>query len=229
ASEGFFGVQDSLSGNQNMLLMMDYGIFYEFIPMAEFGTENPKTLHIGEVEKDVNYALLITTNAGLWRYAIGDTIIFTDLSPYRFKITGRTKSYINAFGEELVIENAETALVGACLKTNAKIRDYTAGPIYMEHTKAGAHQWLIEFEKEPECLESFRNELDDLLKKANSDYEAKRTADMALGLPQVFVCKEGTFYNWLRYKGKLGGQHKVPRLNNDRAIIDSILNQPILG
>ncbi|MBI1307889.1 MAG: hypothetical protein GC181_14895 [Bacteroidetes bacterium] len=222
ASEGFFGIQDSVKATGDMLLMMDYGIYYEFVPMSEMGNEHPKTITLSEVEKDRNYALLITTNSGLWRYMIGDTIMFTSTNPYRFRITGRTKLYINTFGEELMIDNAEIALSGACSVTQSKIRDYTAGPIYLSNGNSGAHEWLIEFEELPDDLEIFQKELDKLLKQVNSDYEAKRAGDLALRPPQIVVCPEGTFYNWMKSRGKLGGQHKVPRLSNDRKIIDEL-------
>lgn len=224
ASEGFFGIQDSVKPSGDLLLMMDYGIYYEFMPVSELNNEFPKTLTLEEVEENKQYALVITTNAGLWRYVVGDTIMFTSTRPYRFRIIGRTKLYINAFGEELMIDNAEVALSGACLKTNSIIKDYTAGPLYLTSEQAGAHEWLIEFEQHPDNLEAFQMELDFLLKQVNSDYEAKRAGNMALKEPQIVVCKSGTFYNWLKSKGKLGGQHKVPRLSNDRKIIDEILS-----
>ncbi len=226
ASEGFFGIQDSVKSTGDLLLMMDYGIYYEFLPMSELDNENGKTLTLEEVEVDVNYALVISTNAGLWRYMVGDTVMFTSINPYRFRITGRTKLYINTFGEELMIDTAEVALSGACLKTNSIIRDYTAGPVYLRTDQSGAHEWLIEFEQHPDNLEAFQYELDDLLKQANSDYEAKRAGNMALLAPRIVVCEDGTFYRWLKSKGKLGGQHKVPRLSNDRKIIEEILNLP---
>jgi GH3 auxin-responsive promoter len=224
ASEGFFGMQDSVKTTGDLLLMMDYGVYYEFLPMSELENENAKTLSLEEVKVDENYALIITTNAGLWRYMLGDTIMFTSTSPFRFRITGRTKLYINTFGEELMIDNAEVALSSACLKTNSKIRDYTAGPVYMRTDKSGAHEWLIEFEQQPEDLNRFQLELDSMLKQVNSDYEAKRAGNLALKAPHIVICKEGTFYNWLKSKDKLGGQHKVPRLSNDRKIIEEILS-----
>jgi len=222
ASEGFFGIQDSMFSNGDMLLMMDYGIFYEFLPLNQLNEEFPQTIHLQDVQKGIPYAMIITTNSGLWRYNIGDTIEFTDLSPFRFKITGRTKLFINAFGEELMIENAEQAIHQACQSTNSTVREYTAAPIYFENKKGGGHEWLIEFEKEPSDLEYFQNELDKMLKSVNSDYEAKRTGDLAMAAPRINVCSDGTFYKWMKSKGKLGGQHKVPRLSNDRKIIDDI-------
>ena len=222
ASEGFFGIQD-LSNSDEMLLMLDYGIFYEFMPLEELGKDHPHTYTISEVELNRNYAVIISTNAGLWRYMIGDTIRFTNLSPYRFKITGRTKHFINAFGEEVIIDNAETALAVACEKTQAVIRDYTAAPVYFSETENGGHEWLIEFEKVPGSLTDFTHLLDKTLMLVNSDYEAKRSGDMALKAPLVKVMPENTFYNWLKQKGKLGGQHKVPRLSNDRQFVDEIL------
>ncbi|MFN3918476.1 MAG: GH3 auxin-responsive promoter family protein [Flavobacteriales bacterium] len=219
ASEGFFGLQE---GNfSNLLLMLDYGIFYEFISQDELGKTNPKTVPLAGVELGKNYAIVISTNAGLWRYMVGDTIMFTSIYPYRFKITGRTKHFINAFGEEIIIDNADKAIHSACEKTNSSIKEYTAGPIYMDNDKGG-HQWLIEFEKEPENLEIFTRLLDDELKSLNSDYEAKRTGDLTISLPKVTSVPCGTFYDWLKQKGKLGGQHKVPRLSNNRIVLEEI-------
>ncbi len=222
ASEGFFGIQD-LPNSEEMLLMLDYGIFYEFLPMEHLGEENPKTLSLDEVELDKNYALIISTNAGLWRYMIGDTIQFTSLSPYRIKITGRTKHFINAFGEELIIDNAEKALAKACAETQSTIRDYTACPVYFKGNEAGAHEWIIEFEKSPKDLERFGELLDQELRALNSDYDAKRFKDMALRKPQIHQAPEGTFYQWMKTRGKLGGQHKVPRLANERKYVEEIL------
>ncbi len=222
ASEGFFGIQDR-SGPEDMLLMLDYGIFYEFLPLDQLGSDNPKTLLLDEVEAGVNYALIISTNAGLWRYMIGDTIVFTTLNPYRIKITGRTRNFINAFGEELIIDNAEKALSVACEKCHAIVSEYTGAPVYLEENCRGSHEWLIEFEKIPEDLGFFINTFDNALKSLNSDYEAKRYHDMILGEPVIHVMPKGTFYEWLKSKGKLGGQHKVPRLSNDRKYIDEIL------
>ena len=222
ASEGFFGIQDQSDSN-DLLLMLDYGIYYEFIPLEDVDKENPDTLSLSEVEKDKNYAMVISTNAGLWRYMIGDTVKFTSLSPYRLRITGRTKHFINAFGEEVIIENAEKALNKACADTGAHIRDYTACPIYFNEDEPGAHEWIIEFEKKPKEFERFVDILDNTLREVNSDYDAKRFKDMALKRPTVHIAPNNTFYNWLKAKGKLGGQHKVPRLANDRKYVDEIL------
>lgn len=222
ASEGFFGIQD-LSDSEELLLMLDYGIYYEFLPIENLEDDNPATLSLDEVQLYKNYAIIISTNAGLWRYMIGDTVQFTSLSPYRIKITGRTKHFINAFGEELIIDNAENGLTRACLETGAKIRDYTACPIYFKDNQAGGHEWVIEFEQQPDDIEKFITVLDDTLKKVNSDYDAKRFKDMALCRPTVHISPQNTFYNWLKNKGKLGGQHKVPRLANNREYMDDIL------
>jgi hypothetical protein len=221
ASEGFFAIQDTENEGE-MLLMLDYGIFYEFVPVEELETENPKFYHIGEVEKDKIYAICITTNGGLWRYMPGDTIRFTNLKPYRIKIAGRTKHYINAFGEELIIENAENALTEACLQTNASIKEYTAGPVFMDGGNSGAHEWLIEFEKDPDDMEIFGKVLDETLKKLNSDYDAKRFNNYILKKPLIKVLPQETFYKWLKSKDKLGGQNKVPRLANDRKFLDEL-------
>ncbi len=222
ASEGFFGIQDQ-PNSEEMLLMLDYGIFYEFLPMEDFGKEDPKTLGLDEVALNKNYAMIISTNAGLWRYMIGDTIKFTSLSPYRIQITGRTKHFINAFGEELIIDNAEKALTKACNETHAIIRDYTACPIYFKDDEAGGHEWIIEFEQKPNEIDHFTDILDNTLREVNSDYDAKRFKDMALRKPLIHVAKDGTFYKWMKQRGKLGGQHKVPRLANDRTYVDEIL------
>lgn len=221
ASEGFFGIQDEKVSNE-MLLMLDYGIYYEFILVTDLNDSNPKTYNLSEVQLHKNYSLLITTNAGLWRYQLGDTIQFTNLSPYRFIITGRTKQCINAFGEEVMIHNAEQAIKIACEKTKTHIIDYTVAPIFMDEN-SGAHQWLIEFENEPEHLDYFIKILDDNLKTINSDYEAKRFNNYILQLPTITCLPKGTFYNWLKSNNKLGGQFKVPRLNNTRVIVDEIL------
>ncbi len=222
ASEGFFAVQDYPT-RHDMLLMLDYGVFFEFIPMDELEKENPKTLHIGEVEINKHYAVVISTNAGLWRYLIGDTIFFTSLFPHKIKISGRTKHFINAFGEEIIIENAEKALKEACEKTGALIKDYTAAPVFMKDDQKGGHQWLIEFEKEPENPEMFSNLLDQALQKVNSDYEAKRYKDITLDKPLLTIAKKDLFYNWLKNKGKIGGQNKVPRLANNRKYLDELI------
>ncbi len=223
ASEGFFAIQDN-PNDSSMLLMLDYGIFYEFIDMNELDSSNPKTLTIEEVELDKNYAMLISTNAGLWRYMIGDTVKFTSKFPHKIKITGRVKHFINAFGEELIIDNAEQALAKACSMTGAIIREYTACPVYMEGEQKGSHQWLFEFIKPPQDIEHFITYLDDKLKDLNSDYEAKRFKNMSLEFPKYQVLPEGTFYKWLDKKGKLGGQHKVPRLANHRRYVEELLS-----
>lgn len=222
ASEGFFGIQDR-SGSDELLLMLDYGIFYEFIPMDQFGSSNPKTLTLGEVEVGKNYALVISTNGGLWRYLIGDTVQFTSLNPFRIKISGRTKHYINAFGEELMIENVETALAKACAETNSSIKDFTGAPVYMKDGESGSHEWIFEFSKRPEDLEQFAAVFDETLKAVNSDYEAKRYNDMTLKKPVIHVARENLFYEWMSQRGKLGGQNKVPRLSNDREYIEPLL------
>jgi len=226
ASEGFIGIQDMQLSN-DMLLMLDYGIFFEFMPMDEYGKEFPKTCSLFDVEEDVNYALIISTNAGLWRYIIGDTIKFTSTSPFRFKITGRTKHFINAFGEELIIENADLAISNACKKHNAMIADYTAGPIHFTHKQIGTHEWIIEFDKEPESLAQFAVDLDEQLKSINSDYEAKRFKNIAMAEPIIRCVPKGTFQNWLKIAGKLGGQHKVPRLSNTREYVEDILQSSL--
>jgi len=223
ASEGFFAIQDRNDAS-DLLLMLDYGIFYEFIPMNEYQGENSKAIPLSEVKKEINYAIVITTNGGLWRYLIGDTVKFTSTKPYRIKITGRTKHYINVFGEELIIENAEEALKSACIKTNAILKDYTVAPIFMKGKKQGAHEWIIEFEKKPKNLAFFTEILDNALKNINSDYEAKRYNNMTLSMPVIHEAKTNLFYEWLKYKGKLGGQHKVPRLSNTRTLLEELLN-----
>lgn len=222
ASEGFFALQDK-NGSLDLLLMLDYGIFYEFIPMNEYEGENSKAIPLSKVKKGVNYAVVISTNGGLWRYLIGDTVKFTSLDPYRIRITGRTKHHINVFGEELIIENAEEALKLACKKTKATITDYTVGPIFMEGKKEGGHEWIIEFTKAPENLKYFTELLDNALKSINSDYEAKRYNNMTLAMPKVHQAKQGLFYSWLKQRGKLGGQHKVPRLSNKRDFVEELL------
>ncbi|GAB1307812.1 GH3 auxin-responsive promoter family protein [Urechidicola sp. KH5] len=227
ASEGFFAIQDQ-NNSDELLLMLDYGIFYEFIPMDEYAGENSKAIPISQVKLNTNYALVITTNGGLWRYLIGDTIKFTSLDPYRIKITGRTKHFINVFGEELIIENAEEALKQACTKTNAQILDYTVAPIFMSENKNGAHEWMIEFSKPPSNLNYFTELLDNALKAINSDYEAKRYNNMTLAMPKVHYAREGLFYDWLKMKGKLGGQHKIPRLSNKRNFMEELLQLSIV-
>lgn len=224
ASEGFFGIQD-LSTESELLLMLDYGIFYEFAPAEEWNKSFPNTLSLDEVEIGVNYALIISTNAGLWRYRIGDTIQFTSKYPFRIKVSGRTKHFINAFGEELIIDNAEKALEDACKLTRSEIEEYTAAPVFLTNSSSGKHEWLIEFNKEPQDLNAFTEILDNTLCSLNSDYEAKRKGNMALEMPIVRSLPKGTFYNWLKAKGKLGGQNKVPRLANDRKYVDELLAQ----
>ena len=221
ASEGFFGIQDQ-SDSAELLLMLDYGIYYEFMPINELGAINQKTLSLAEVRLDTTYGLMISTNAGLWRYMLGDTIKFTSLNPYRFKITGRTKHFMNAFGEEIIIDNADKALSIACEKSGAQIKEYTAAPIYMQGNENGSHEWLIEFEKQPSTLEYFSEMLDNALKSINSDYEAKRYQNLILKQPIVKSLPEGTFYRWFESKNKLGGQHKVPRLSNERKYVEEI-------
>ncbi len=222
ASEGFFAAQDDVT-EDGMLLMCDHGIFYEFITSNEFDKDEPQTMQLNEVEVGKNYALVITTNGGLWRYLLGDTIQFTSLSPYRIKVSGRIKHYINAFGEEVIIDNTDKAIAIACKKTGAAVADYSAAPVYFSDANNGAHQWLIEFDKEPESLPQFVQELDSALKSINSDYEAKRYKNIALRLPEVKAVPKHTFKNWLSSKGKLGGQHKVPRLSNDRKLLEEII------
>lgn len=222
ASEGFFAIQDEPK-KSDMLLMLDYGIFYEFIPINEINKDTPKAFTVADVKLNENYAMVITTNGGLWRYLIGDTVKFTSLYPHKIIISGRTKHFINAFGEEVIIDNAENALKVACIKTGAEISDYTAAPIYMTSEKKGAHEWLIEFTQPPEDLDYFTSVLDHALMAVNSDYEAKRYRNITLDKPVVNQAEKGTFYRWLKDKGKLGGQNKIPRLSNDRKYIDELL------
>ena len=217
ASQGFFAIQDQ-NDSSELLLMLDYGIFYEFIPL----NNTNKIIPLGEVELGINYAIVITTNSGLWRYKIGDTIKFTSLKPYRIKVTGRTKHFINAFGEELIVENAEVALAKAAEKNNCKIKDYTAAPVYMSSKKSGGHEWLIEFSEEPKDLDKFTKTLDENLKKINSDYEAKRYKDSTMKIPKVTKARPGLFYDWLSSKKKLGGQNKIPRLSNSRDYLEEL-------
>lgn len=222
ASEGFFGIQDDLSLTDEMLLMLDYGIYYEFAPMEEVGKLFPKTLGLDEVELNKNYALIISSNGGLWRYMIGDTIKFTNLNPFRVKVSGRTKHFINAFGEELIVENAEIGIAQACQVTHAIISNFTAAPVFMQTNGKGGHEWIIEFEKMPDDLAVFTQILDQKLREINSDYDAKRYQDIALQAPLIHVAPKGTFYEWLKRRGKLGGQHKVPRLSNSREYVEEI-------
>jgi hypothetical protein len=223
ASEGFFGIQDRSDSNE-LLLMLDYGIYYEFIPMANIGDERPVTVGLDQVDMESNYAMVISTNAGLWRYIIGDTVRFTSLNPYRIRITGRTKNFINSAGEEVIVDNAEKAIAQACKSCNAVVNEYTAAPLFYKETNQVAHEWLIEFEVEPENMEEFMKALDTALKSLNSDYEAKRFHDMVIRMPVLRIMPPGTFYKWLKGKGKLGGQNKVPRLSNNRNYVDEILN-----
>lgn len=222
ASEGFFGIQDH-NHSDELLLMLDYGIFYEFIPIKGDKEDDSDIIPLSEVALNTNYSIVITTNGGLWRYKIGDTIQFTSLSPYRIQVTGRTKHFINVFGEELIIDNAEKALERVSNKTKSIVSNYTAGPIFMEKDSQGAHEWIIEFEKEPENLNHFSSLLDEALQEENSDYEAKRYKNMTLHSLKVHKAKKGLFYEWLSKKGKLGGQHKVPRLSNSREILEELL------
>jgi len=223
ASEGFFGIQDQ-KDSEDLLLMLDYGIFYEFITMGEWDKEDPQVIPLEEVELGRNYAILISTNAGLWRYKIGDTVTFTSLLPYRVRISGRTKHFINAFGEEVIVENAEKSISMACDATGALITNFTAAPVYFdEEGNKGAHEWIIEFKQQPSDKEEFIRLLDQYLREINSDYDAKRYKDLALILPKVHFAPEGLFERWLKSKGKLGGQNKVPRLSNDRGYIEEML------
>lgn len=222
ASEGFFGIQDQ-PDSEDLLLMLDYGIFYEFIPMDQMDREYPEAISLNEVEVGKNYAMVITTNAGLWRYQIGDTVRFTSISPYRIRISGRTKHFINAFGEEVIVENAETAITKACETTGSVIENFTAAPVYLEQGKRGGHEWIIEFRVMPGDMNEFTAVLDNTLRSINSDYDAKRAHDLALVAPKVHAVAEGTFYQWMKKRGKLGGQNKVPRLSNNREFIDDIL------
>lgn len=221
ASEGFFALQD-LNNSHEMLLMLDYGIFYEFIPMEVFGTSKQKAIRLSDVEIGKNYAVVISTNSGLFRYLIGDTVRFTSLNPYRIKITGRTKHHINVFGEELMIENTDRAIAKACKVTNTEVLDYTVAPIFMAGKEKGAHEWIIEFKENPKDIELFHTVLDNTLKELNSDYEAKRTNNMTLNPPVLNIARERLFYDWLKKNDKLGGQNKIPRLSNDRTYLDEL-------
>lgn len=222
ASEGFFAIQDQ-NDSKELLLMLDYGIFYEFIPMDTYGTPSQKVIPLGEVEIGQNYAVIITTNAGLWRYKIGDTVRFTSIQPYRIKVSGRTKHHINVFGEELIIENAEEALRKATKATASEIKDYTAAPIFMEGKDKGAHEWLIEFNQPPKDMHLFGSYLDKALQDLNSDYEAKRLNNITLNAPKIHTARPDLFYDWLKAHDKLGGQHKVPRLSNTRDFLEELL------
>ena len=222
ASEGFFGLQSDLA-DPAMLLMLDYGVFYEFIPLEEVGKEQPQVVPLWEVETTRNYAIVITTSCGLWRYQIGDTVRFTQTKPYKFVISGRTKSFINAFGEELIVDNAEQGLAEACQQTGAQVREYTAAPVFMDETGKCRHQWVIEFAKMPTNVREFATILDRTLQNVNSDYEAKRYKNITLQPLEIIVGRTNLFHDWLSSRGKLGGQHKVPRLANNRAIIEEVI------
>lgn len=222
ASEGFFGIQDD-PADKSMLLMLDYDVFYEFIPLEEVGKSNPTVVPLTGVELNKNYAMVISTSCGLWRYMIGDTVMFTSRNPYKFVITGRTKYFINAFGEELIQDNAEKGLQEACRETGAEVKEYTAAPVFMDQNAKCRHQWVIEFAQMPDSVEHFADVLDKSLQQINSDYEAKRFHDITLQHLEVVVARDGLFDDWLKSKGKLGGQHKVPRLANNRNIIDEVL------
>lgn len=221
ASEGFFAIQDSNDSNE-LLLMLDYGIFYEFIPMDTFGTPNQRTIRLADVELNKNYAIVITTNAGLWRYMIGDTVRFTSLNPYRIRVTGRTKHHINVFGEELMVENTDTAIAKACAITGLEVIDYTVAPVFMQGREKGAHEWIIEFRHAPDDAGHFRTVLDEALQTLNSDYEAKRYNNMTLNPLVLNVARPKLFYDWLKEQDKLGGQHKIPRLSNERHYLEQL-------
>ena len=223
ASEGFFAMQDDLS-KDDMLLMLDYGIFFEFVPLEELGKEKPQAVTLEKVQLDKNYAIVISTNSGLWRYLIGDTIKFTSLKPYKIKITGRTRSFINTFGEELMVENAEVAIHEAMKMTDSIVHEFTAAPMILNQSGGGFHEWVIEFEKEPKDFQRFKKVLDLKLREVNSDYDAKRHKDLLLKQPLIQCVPKGTFYKWLKGKGKLGGQNKVPRLSNNREYIDDLMS-----
>jgi hypothetical protein len=222
ASEGFIAGQEK-PGDEGMTLFTEHGIFYEFMPVDQYGKEDPQTIGLGEVELHKNYAPVISTTGGLWRYLIGDTIQFTSREPYMIKVSGRLKHFINAFGEELIVDNSDKAIAIACERTGAKVKDYSAAPIYFSDASNGAHEWAIEFDSPPADLAVFTKELDTALRDVNSDYEAKRQKDIALRMPVVHAMPPGSFTAWLRSKGKVGGQHKVPRLSNERQLLEEIL------
>lgn len=228
ASEGFFALQD-LNNSNDLLLMLDYGIFYEFIPMDTFGQPTQKTIRLSEVELNKNYAVVITTNSGLWRYLIGDTVRFTSLNPYRIRVTGRTKHHLNVFGEELMVENTEMALTATCKELNCEIIDYTVAPIFMEGKQKGAHEWMIEFKTLPENINTFSEILDKNLQNLNSDYEAKRHNNMTLNPLVLNLARASLFYDWLKENDKLGGQHKIPRLSNDRNYMEQLLRMQMVN
>lgn len=226
ASEGFFGIQDD-PADKSMLLMLDYDVFYEFIPMEELGRDHPSAVPLWGVEKGRNYAMVISTSCGLWRYLIGDTVQFTSVRPYKFIISGRTKHFINAFGEELIVDNAEQGLAYACQQTGAEVLEYTAAPVFMDERAKCRHQWLIEFARRPEDPARFAALLDERLQQLNSDYEAKRYKDITLQHLEIVEARPGLFNDWLKQAGKLGGQHKVPRLSNSRDTISQLLNMNV--
>lgn len=223
ASEGYFAVQNDLN-DDGMLLLLDNGTYFEFVPKSEWGKDNPEAVPIWEVELGENYALVITTNSGLWRYLIGDTVQFTSLDPYKIKISGRTSLYVNAFGEDVILSNTDKAVTKTCLEFNAIVADYTMAPIYFDLDKKGGHEWVVEFEKAPECVEDFAEQLDLNLQKINSNYEQKRFNSIALDRLRLHTVPKGTFSHWLKAKGKYGGQHKVPRLSNERRYVEEILS-----
>jgi hypothetical protein len=222
ASEGFIGIQDK-SNSDGMLLMLDHGIFYEFIPMDDFNKSKLSTVDLSNIELKKYYTIVISTNAGLWRYLIGDVIQFVSLSPFRIKIVGRTKGYINTFGEELMIHNTDNAIISTCEKLSCSVKDYTVAPLYINE-ESGGHQWFLEFEKKPNNPKLFMQEVDKELMKLNSDYEAKRTNDIILSFPKLVIIEKNEFYLWLKQKNRLGGQYKVPRLSDNRVIADELLS-----
>jgi len=224
ASEGFFGIQDDPNRVGEMLLLTDHGVFYEFIPISEYGSTQQNPITLADVELDIDYAIIITTNAGLWRYDLGDTVCFTSTDPYRIKISGRTKHFINVFGEELMVGNTDEALEYVAKKHNCIIEQYTAGPIFMNHEGKGGHEWIIEFKKEPQDIHVFIDDLDNQLQMLNSDYRAKRQDDIALQKLVLHIAPQDTFMKWMEGRGKLGGQHKVPRLSNNRTYLEEILH-----
>lgn len=226
ASEGFFAIQD-LNNSSDLLLMLDYGIFYEFIPMDTFGTPHQKVIRLADVELFKNYALVITTNSGLWRYLIGDTVRFTSLNPYRIRVTGRTKHHINVFGEELMVENTDQAIAKACKLTNTQVVDYTVAPVFMEGKEKGAHEWIIEFKVNPIDISVFQKILDESIQSLNSDYEAKRFNNMTLNPLIINIARKNLFYDWLKDRNKLGGQHKIPRLSNHRDYLEQLKSMQI--
>ena len=223
ASEGFFAIQD-LNNSNDLLLMLDYGIFYEFIPMDVFGTSNEAAIRLSDVQLNKNYAIVITTNSGLWRYLIGDTVRFTSIKPHRIRVTGRTKHHINVFGEELMVENTDMAIAKACQFTQTEVVDYTVAPVFMEGKEKGSHEWIIEFRKDPENIDAFTKILDDNIQLLNSDYEAKRYNNMTLNLLRINLARKDLFYDWLKKEDKLGGQHKIPRLSNSRDYLEQLLS-----